>query len=116
MLTPQLMALMDDHHLVAALRAEFDPLTSTPAEQELLKRIEKLLDEQKDDSPLEDSLVTACVERDELPAILKAMEEHYCSTASELRSKLERADKFYDIASEAGDVITRLNDLINTTL
>ena len=37
--------------------------------------------------------------------------EFNCDTPATLREKLERADKFYDIASDADDIFTRLADL-----
>lgn len=115
-LSAQLMVAMDDGHLVAALHSELDPLTSTAAEQELLKRVERLLDEQSDNSPLNDALANSEVATDELPAVLSVMTEFYCYDAGDLRAKLERADKFYGIAQDAGDAFSRLNDLINNTL
>lgn len=125
MLTPQLMGTMDDAHLVAALRAEFDPLTSTALEIELLKRFERMLDEKRDDEPFDDArddepfddaLEDTFIEHEQLPEVIKVLSEFNAADIAILRQKLERADKFYDIANDAGDVITRLNDLINTTL
>lgn len=42
-MTAQLMAAMSDEHLVAAIRAEHDPLTSTAIEDELLARFERAI-------------------------------------------------------------------------
>lgn len=44
-LTAQLMASMDDGHLLASIEAELDPLTSTAIEQELTKRLANVLGE-----------------------------------------------------------------------
>lgn len=116
MLTPQLMANMDDAHLIAAVRSEIDPMTSTSLEIELLKRFERMLDEKRDDAPLDDALEDTFIEHEQLPEFIKVLSEFGAADLAVLRQKLERADKFYDIANEAGDAITRLNDLINTTL
>lgn len=128
MLTAQLAKSMDDEHLLVSARAEIDPLTSTALELELLDRFERLLEHRK---------VVALVEEyeinhDEIEALGKALgagvgiadmtatmallEEFYATEPGTLRTKLERADKFYDIANDAGDVFTRLSDLVDNTL
>lgn len=43
--TAALLSKMADDHLLAVLHAQRNPLTVTPAEDELLKRFERLLDE-----------------------------------------------------------------------
>jgi hypothetical protein len=53
---------------------------------------------------------------DDFHALKEVMADFYIDSLAALRSKLERSDKFYDIAIDAGDVISRLNDLINSTL
>lgn len=114
-LTAQLMASMDDGHLVQALYTELDPLTSTDAERELLARLERLLEHRQ---------VVALVEEYEinhdeiadLAATVALLEEFHATEPGTLRAKLERADKFYDIANDAGDVFTRLSDLVDNTL
>lgn len=115
-MSAQLMASMDDDHLVAALLSELDPMTSTAAEQELLSRLEGLLDQKREVKPLDDALATSEVLPEEIPAVLSTMSEFSCYDAGDLRAKLERADKFYSIAQEAGDAFSRLNDLVNNTL
>lgn len=44
-LSAQLLASLDDDHLIASMHQVFDPLTSTPAEVELLKRFESIIDD-----------------------------------------------------------------------
>jgi hypothetical protein len=128
MLTAQLMASMDDEHLLAAALAELDPLTSTALETELLARFERLLEHK----PFIDLVEEHEINTDELDALGQALgagvgigeltttigvlEEFNATDTATLRQKLERADKFYDIANDTGDVIARLNDLINNTL
>lgn len=116
MLNAQTMKSMDDRHLVSALYAELDPLASTAAEAELLHRLEMLLDELADRTPLENAMAEASLEYKDIPPILETMVEFSCYDAKDLRQKLERADKFYDIAQEAGDVIDQLNTLIQSTV
>lgn len=43
--TAALLAKMSDEYLIAALYAQRNPLTATPAEDELIKRFERTLDE-----------------------------------------------------------------------
>ena len=101
---------------VAALRAEHDPMTSTAIEDELLERFERLVAERKAAEPLEDAIENSEIVADDVPEMLKVAAEFYCATPADLRAKLERADKFYHIAEDTGDVISRLNDLVNSTL
>jgi len=116
MLTAQLMANMDDDYLVAALHAEANAMTSTDIECELLARFENLLAERAEREPLEAAVDSAEIDTAEVPKILEALAEFNCWSESDVRQKLERADKFYGIANDSGDVISRMNDLINSTL
>jgi len=52
----------------------------------------------------------------DIKAIAELLDDHNATGLKVLRQKLERADKFYDIANDAGDVITRINTLITETL
>jgi hypothetical protein len=47
------MASMSDEHLIASLYAQATPLTSTPAEMELLARLENAIDALDDRVPME---------------------------------------------------------------
>lgn len=128
MLTANLMASMGDQHLIAALRAEIDPLTSTSIEIELLNRFEKVLQHSSiidlvEEHEINDSEIAALGEAlaigvgiANLSATVALLDEFSATEPGTLRDKLERADKFYNIAGDAGDVIARLNDLINSTL
>jgi len=128
MLTAQLMKSMDDEHLLTAARTELDPLTCTPLETELLDRFERLLEHKQVIDLVEEHEINADevdalgqalgagVGIGDLTAIVGVLEELNATDEKTLRQKLERANKFYSIASDTGDVISRLNDLINTTL
>lgn len=115
-LTPELMKLLDDGHLVAAVHAEFDPLTSTALERELLRRLEARMEVAIDFSPVTDEMEAQGLEQSELVEILKTLEEFYIIDVASLREKLKRADDFYSIASDLqGDVLPRLTQLIQST-
>lgn len=104
---------LSDAELVRHAETVRDPLTTTDLEIELCNRLAdtddlEALRDLADDLGLETP--------DDFQALKEVMADFYIDSPAALRSKLERADKFYDIASDAGDVISRLNDLINATL
>lgn len=111
-LTASLMASMGDAHLISAIEAEADPMTQTDAERELIRRLDGWIKYE----PLIEALEETGLDADDVLKIVEALHDHYCDTPSDLRAKLERADKFYDIANDAGDVISRLNALVTETL
>lgn len=126
-LTAQLMANMDDGHLVSALHAELDPLTSTDTERELLARVERLLDEADDDgivkaaenydlsaadiTALGDALI---VNADQTAKLLGAIGGEGYDDPEALKADLELLSKFRAIANDMGDAATRLSQLITT--
>lgn len=128
MLTAQLMKSMDADHLVVSARAEIDPLTSTPLELELLDRLETLLDEQHDTNPIADLLDEYEVSTDDMKAVIEShpaslkdqaallslLNDQDIHEPDQLKELLEFAAKFRALASDAGDVFTRLNDLVST--
>lgn len=50
MLSADFLAQMDDEHLLSVATAEQDPLTSTPLELELTRRLQALLDNEHERS------------------------------------------------------------------
>lgn len=50
MLSADFLAQMDDEHLLSVASAEQDPLTSTPLELELTRRLQALLDNERERS------------------------------------------------------------------
>lgn len=128
MLTAQLMKSMDADHLVASARAELDPLTSTPLELELLDRLETLLDEAHDNQPIADLLDEYEVSTDDMKAVIEShpaslndqaellslLNDQDIHEPDQLKELLEFAAKFRALASDAGDLFTRLNDLVST--
>ena len=128
MLTAQLMKSMDADHLVASARAEIDPLTSTALELELLDRLEKLLDEQSANQPVAELLEEYEVSTDDMKAVIEShpaslkdqaallslLNDQDIHEPDQLKELLEFAAKFRALASDAGDLFTRLNDLVTT--
>lgn len=125
-LSAQLMASMDDDHLVTALHAELDPLTSTATEQELLKRLETLLDEKDDElqqavdnydltaeciTKLGDALI---VNADQTAKLLGVIGEEGYDDPAALKADLELLSKFRAIANDLGEDAARLFNLITT--
>lgn len=105
---------LTDDELLRHAANSFDELTSTDLEAELTRRLGERVAAEKDEEPLNDVLEQSGLTREDLPEIVRVMDEHYCDTPGELRAKLERANKFWDLAQDLqGDVLTRLADLIN---
>ena len=104
---------LSNAELVRHAEAVRDPLTTTDLEIELCNR----LADTDDIEALRDLADALGLETpDDFHALKEVMADFYIDSLAALRSKLERSDKFYDIAIDAGDVISRLNDLINSTL
>ena len=125
-LTANLMNAMDDDHLVMALHAELDPLTSTAAEQELLARFEAMLDEQDDElqqavnnydltaeciTKLGDALI---VSADQTAKLLSVLGEEGYDDPATLKADLELLSKFRAVANDMGDTAARLSELFTT--
>lgn len=125
-LSAQLMANMDDDHLVTALHAELDPLTSTAAEQELLTRLENLLDEKDDElqqAVNNYDLTAACINKlgealivnaDQTAKLLEAIGDEGYDDPAVLKADLELLSKFRAIANDLGENAARLFTLITT--
>lgn len=127
-LSAQLMASMDDEHLVAALLSELDPLTSTAAEQELLARLEGLLDQKRENKPVIDLLNKYEIPADELEALIKAhpasfkdmtailsmLDAEGYDELDPLKADLEMLSEFRAIANDPGKDAARLFNLITT--
>lgn len=109
------LAWMGDDEFIRHAKSNLDPLTSTDLERELLIRLENVIDTAIDHEPIDDALEAACLDVKQLKSLLELLEEFNVDTPNALRAKLERADAFYDIANEAGDLFDRLTQLIHTT-
>ncbi len=71
-LMPSVMANMTDDHLIASLRVEAGPLTSTPAEMELLDRLEAAIDQLDENKEMSDLAESFSFDADDLRPILEA--------------------------------------------
>lgn len=125
-LNANLMASMDDDHLVMALLSELDPLTSTDTERELLKRIESLLEEADDGivqaadnydltaeciTKLGDALI---VNADQTTKLLGVIGDEGYDDPEVLKADLELLSKFRAVANDMGEDAARLFNLITT--
>lgn len=121
------LGLMDAQHAINTLRAEHNPLTSTPLEAHLIDWIEQLVEredpeltaamenyslEPKDIEHLGSALIQSAANT---VAILEAVGEAGIDSPSSLSAALALAAKFRALASDAGDVFTRLTALATTT-
>jgi len=125
MLTPQLMASMSDAHLVAALDAEINPLTSTSAEIELFQRFAAKVEAGDDarDAVIDEYELTAQHLKDltealigdvnDTVALLKVLGSAGVDDAEALKAELELARRFRALSYDAGGFLDRMNDLIN---
>ncbi|MBA4315600.1 MAG: hypothetical protein C0422_09795 [Alcaligenaceae bacterium] len=123
---------LSDSELAAKANTELDTLTSTDLERELLQRFEEQLAWQPifdlikntyankaesafEELPqvLEQVAALECV--GELKEIVGALQDHNIDEVKALREKLERADKFYDVAQEAGEAFSMLAKLAETS-
>lgn len=114
-------SLTDAEFLREAQHAQ-DPMTATEIQTELLHRFERVTELIAQFVEVESLLVECSIEIDrpesvaELAEVLQVLAEHHCYDSARLRAKLERADSFYDIAQEAGDVFDQLAELARNTL
>lgn len=126
MLDAQTLSCMSDDQLAQHLHVALDPLTSTAAEAELLKRFEELLDERSPeiDSALDEYNFDAAgiktlgdaliVDASNSAALLSILNENDLNDPDSLKAELELAEQFRALVEDAGDVFTRLSDLSTT--
>lgn len=107
---------LTDEELLRHVENERGPLTSTDAEIELVERFTNLLEGPPLPEDLQKALDDTGIEVVDLTEIVTILDEFSAGDAKILREKLKRANDFYDIASDAGDVIERLNTLVSSTL
>lgn len=135
-LDPKLLAQVDDEHLLRVAHLEIDPLTSTPLELELLRRLERKTDEAEPAMVYADKAEDFGYDRNETNSIeafegalqfaadfdpatyrplLDLLGEHDIDTPEALKKRLELATEFEGIANDAADAIARLSTLMQTT-
>lgn len=107
------LPMLSDDELLAHYASTVDDLTTTAMERELYARFSARL-EQEDD-PAQMALVDAGWHESpvELAAMFKTLDEYSIGPEdlNLLREKLERSNKFYEIAADAGDIFQRLQAL-----
>lgn len=113
---------LTDAEFLRVARDAQDPLTSTEIQDELLIRFEKIVEDGNEFEQIKTRLadtgtyIDTEAGIDGLIELLHVANEHYCGEAVVLKTKLQRADDFYDIVAEAGDLFKRLADLAATTV
>jgi len=119
---------LNDEELLRHARAEINSLISTPLELELLDRFESLLDVQSVHEPIADLLdeyeIDASVMREMLDAmlidpantvaLLNVLAAADIDAPESLKAELDLAKQFRAIVKDAGDVFSRLNNLVTT--
>ena len=106
------LSRLSDRELLLHADNNRDPLTATDIEIELANRFAHLVEL----SEIEDAVKNVGIDVTDVPAIVELLNDHNATDLKVLREKLSRADAFYDIANDAGDVIARLNTLVTETL
>lgn len=111
-----LLTALTDAELACHAWAQRDPLTSTELEDELLRRFEAATQLVAELDPVTEAVDKSGFEIGDMAELFAVLSEFNVDDIKTLRQKLERADKWYGIAEEAGDLFQRLTDLTNTTL
>lgn len=122
------LQMLTNEELARYARAEFNELTSTPLELELLRRLE----ERAADDEEEEAMLARASEYDldadgirklgealildasNSAELLSAIGEAGYDNAAALKADLELAEKFAALACDAGDVFSRLSTLTET--
>ena len=90
-----------------------DNHATTELERELAKRFAALLDEKQQLDSFEN---TTGISIEFLSDCADVLSEYNCDSSDVLREKLERADKFWELAQDLqGDVLSRLATLVAAT-
>lgn len=118
---------LSDDELLRHFNAQHDPLTSTPITDELAKRFEKLVDMERSElvTVLDEFEITSAQALNDLldahpeslatmTKLLAKLNDNDIHRVEQLTELIEFADKFRSLASDAGDVFTKLNELITT--
>lgn len=129
-LSLELLKSMDPQHAINALRADHNPLTSTALETYLIEWVESLVDQSADAVPYVEAAencnfsasdidmlgeMVGDYDLDTLAKLVEVLGTAGIATAETLKSRLDLADRFIEIAEDAGDFLPRLTDLITTT-
>lgn len=110
------MRNLTNDELLRFLESGDDPLTTTDLERELTRRLRDAQDELDELQAVRTAFDDNVIDPADIKELLEILSEFCVENPAALREKLERSDKFYDIAQEGGDIIERLNTLAKTTL
>lgn len=123
MIAAQTLALMDDSHLIMSLRSDMDPLTSTPTEVELLRRLELAIDNGAEPDIAEaianheftaaelNKLGEGIGEVDEALALIEALADIEVDTIADWKPQRELLDALSDAGIESAEQLTRRLEL-----
>lgn len=122
MTLPSRLSALTDEELVRVAHAEFDSLTSTPLELELLRRFEQRFEvaelleaiDEYDFTPAEittfgETLIAGDVKVS--CALLDALLKEDIDSVARLQAALTIFRKFQSLAEDAGDIFSRLSTL-----
>lgn len=98
------------------LRVVHNEPTIDDVDVEVRQRYERLLSDLGTLRDIESNCDDLGIDIKSVCELLGVADKFHCARPSELREKLERADKFYDLAQEAGDTFKQLADLAATTV
>ena len=107
---------LNDEELMRHAQTQFDVLSSTPLEVELLGRLGRLTAEVEELQRVAAVVETNNLDADQITEMFELLDEFNAADPKSLRQKLKRADAWYDLADEAGDLFSRLTALQQATL
>ena len=105
------LRILSDQELANLAYSESDSMTDTAMGVELLRRFEAALEFKNRFEALDQKYPSEFFD-----GLADVLNDHYIDNLADLREKLSRSDKFYDIARDAGDVVQRLADLVGETI
>lgn len=97
------------------LRVVHNEPTIDDVDVEVRARYERLLSDLDTLRDIESNCEELGIDIESVCDLLGVADSYHCASPSELRDKLERADKFYDLVAEAGDTFMKLAVLAATT-
>jgi len=107
---------LTNEELLAHGYTQFNTITGTDLEAELLRRFGHLIDEVEELDNVVEVLDRHNLASAELTTMFELLDEFSVTDPKSLRQKLERADQWYELADEAGDLFSRLVGLQKSTL
>jgi len=123
------LRMLTDEELARYARNQFNDLTSTPLELELLRRLEERAADGAEEEAVLDRAAEFDLDADGIrklgealilnatntAELLSTLGEAGYENAAALKADLQLAEKFSALACDAGDVLTRLSELAAAT-